>query len=92
MVTKAQLRHLAEQSWPVLVKDSFDLCWLDCSKKGWLKTDDAGELCICLCPAHALVLEEGAYNGDYNGALLPAGSMANEWPWKRCEDIAEVPG
>lgn len=90
MVNKATLQTLAELGWPILVRAPFDLCWLDCNRKGWLKTDDAGELCICLCPEHAMVLESGAYNGDYNGALLPAGSMANEWPWMKADDVAAL--
>lgn len=90
MVTKVQLRSLAEKGWPVLTREPYDLCWLDCDGKGWLKTSDDGEQCICLCPAHALVLEEGAYEGDYTGALLPPGSMAGAWPWRSSGDLAEV--
>lgn len=89
MITKAQLRELAMRGWPVLVQKSYDLCWLDCDKTGWLKTSDDGTRVICLCPAHALLLEEGVYDGSYSGAGLPPGSMASEWPWR--DSLAVVP-
>lgn len=82
MVTPAELTALAQSGWPVMVKTSYDLCWLDCDQNGWLKTSEDGTQCICLCPVHALVLESGSFKGDYNGALLPSGSMANDWPWR----------
>lgn len=91
MVTQAQQLQLAHLGWPVMVRDPYDLCWLDCDAQGWLKTSDDGMQVICLCPPHALVLETGAFDGDYNGALLPPDSMAMAWPWRSSMDLAEVP-
>lgn len=88
MVTKTLLRSLAENGWPVLVHPPYDLCWLDCNRRGWLKTSDDGERVICLCPQHALVLEAGAYHGDYTGAPLPPESVAGQWPWRSCLEEA----
>lgn len=87
-MTRTQLKSLAENGWPVLVKQPFDLCWLDCNKDGWLKTSDDGEQVICLCPKHAMLLEEGAFLGDYTGAQLPPDSMAQAWPWRGWEVAA----
>lgn len=99
MVTAAQIQFLAEHGWPV-GSAPFDLCWLDCSDSGWLKTwrDKPGgtPLCICLCPYHAVLLEQGVWAGDYTGAPLPPESTAAEWPWQPCSEVAteavRVPG
>jgi hypothetical protein len=91
MVTQAQLKQLAYLGWPVMVRERYDICWLDCSRDGWLKTSDDGLQVICLCPVHALVLETGAFDGDYAGAILPPDSMAMSWPWRSSMDLAEVP-
>jgi hypothetical protein len=61
-----------------------DRCWLDCDGDGYRKTwaDRRGTRWeICLCPQDALVLEEGAWGGDYSGAPTPGDSAAGEWPW-----------
>jgi hypothetical protein len=57
-----------------------DLCHLECAEPGYLK-EVAGRS-ICLCAAHARVLEAGAYEGDYSGSPLPAFTMVTEWPWE----------
>lgn len=85
MVTRAERRFLADHGWLIIGKVPYDLCWLDCSASGWLKVDNGR--CICLCPDHALVLEQGAFNGDYDGALPPADSMADDWPWRVQEEV-----
>lgn len=88
MVTDAQLHFLSERGWPVGLK-WFDLCWMDCDRGGMLKTwkpPHGKALCVCLCPEHAVLLEEGVYAGDYTGAPLPKDSMADEWPWQYCEE------
>jgi hypothetical protein len=62
-----------------------DICHLDCPAPGYRKIiiDQAGhEWEIILCLEDALVLEEGAWEGDYDGALTPAYSRAAEWPWR----------
>lgn len=89
MVTSEQLAQLSESGWPVLGQE-YDLCWLDCDVRGWLKLSADGEKCICLCLDHALVLEHGSFKGDYNGALLPPGSMANDWPWRERRELEGV--
>lgn len=60
-----------------------DICSLDCAEPGYLKTAVVGgKRCeIILCPADALELEDGAWEGDYSGALTPADSRATEFPW-----------
>jgi hypothetical protein len=68
---------LAARGWDMSAP--VDLCYLDCPAPGHLKVVAGTE--IILCPAHAMVLEAGAWHGDYTGAETPAGSMAGEWPW-----------
>lgn len=88
MAFAAQLAFLRDRGWQV-DGDHFDLCWLDCSDPGWLKTwkpPQGRALCICLCSKHALRLENGVYGGDYTGAPLPPDSMADEWPWQYCDE------
>ena len=61
-----------------------DVCHLDCSAPGFLKTmtDASGRAWeIILCPEDAMVLEAGEADGDYSGALTPADSRAGAWPW-----------
>jgi hypothetical protein len=97
MVTSAEVAFLHERGWPVL-GDPFDLCWMECSDPGWLKTWHTGSprwgpvaaLCICLCERHALLLEQGSWSGDYSGAPLPPESMATEWPWRYCSEVDGV--
>lgn len=60
-----------------------DTCYLDCSEEGHLKTWRSKE--IVLCVPHARVLEAGKVGGSYNGAPLPAESVATEWPWRPAE-------
>lgn len=91
MLTSAEVLFLAERGWPVHQTAPFDLCWMDCSDPGWLKTwkPPAGQpLCICLCDRHALTMEQGVFAGDYTGAPLPPESMASEWPWRYCSEVA----
>lgn len=77
------LRGLAGLGWEVDAAP--DVCWLDHAaapayRKVW--TDRYGRRWeIYLCPGDALVLEQGAWNGDYDGAPTPGASMAGEWPW-----------
>jgi hypothetical protein len=67
---------LAANGWSPQV---YDLCWLDCPEPGYRKTWYSNE--ICLCAAHARVLESGRYGGSYKGAPLPPESAAVAWPW-----------
>lgn len=93
VTTTAQGQFLAAHGWPVEAAEPFDLCWLDCNRKGWLKTVKMGKpghvtaMCICLCTQHAVVLEEGAWGSDYTGAPLPPDSEAGEWPWRPCAEV-----
>lgn len=70
---------LREAGWHT--GEYFDTCWLDCAKPGYLLI--SGNRVICLCPEHALVLEQGRWDGDYTGAPLPPESRATEWPWQK---------
>ena len=91
MTSVAEVSYLADRGWHVF-GEPFDMCWMECSENGYLRTwKSAGRaLCICLCPAHARLLEDGAWGRDYSGAPLPADSMAAEWPWRYCEEIGVV--
>lgn len=78
--------QLAEAGWDTSVV--YDLCWLDCPEPGYLKSviSVSGAVrVICLCAEHALKLEHGAYFSDYEGAPLPADSIAGQWPWQEQE-------
>jgi hypothetical protein len=90
-VTAPEVAFLAQRGWYVAVAPPFDLCWLDCSRDGWLKSwlprGGGKALCICLCPQHAVLLEEGVWAGDYTGAPLPPDSKADEWPWRYCSEV-----
>lgn len=80
---------LASRGWEFV--ETTEPCWLDHQvpvppgyRKEW--TDAHGETWeIFLCPEDAELLERGAYGGDYRGALTPADSKAQEWPWLRIE-------
>jgi hypothetical protein len=66
-----------------------DACWLDCANPdGHLKVYRGQEICLCL--AHALILEAGKVGGSYRGALLPAPSVAAEWPWRPAQPVPVV--
>jgi len=86
-VNAHQLKVLKE--WGVTTTAPFDLCWLDCDQAGWLLTwPRRGRAeCICLCPQHALILEQGRYRQDYEGAPLPPDSKAGAWPWRLCAEV-----
>jgi hypothetical protein len=88
MTSAAERTFLADHGWHVFGA-SFDMCWLECSEGGYLRTWKSGTkvLCICLCAPHAMVLERGAWGRDYSGAPLPPESMAAEWPWRPCEEV-----
>ena len=60
--------------------EPWDTCWLECSASGHCRQVN-GKV-ICLCPAHARVLEAGRFNGDYEGAPLPPETMHASWPWR----------
>jgi hypothetical protein len=81
------LRRLAEAGWATA--EVYDLCWLDCPEPGYLKSVLSARTgvirVICLCVEHALKLENGAYFSDYEGAPLPAESIAGQWPWQEQE-------
>ena len=72
---------LASRGWDLSAP--VDTCYLDCAEPGYVKTAEIGgrRQEIILCLADAMVLEEGAWEGDYSGALTPADSRAGEWPW-----------
>jgi len=79
---------LAVRGWELA--ETSELCWLDHPapvpgfRKEW--TDrQGGTWEIFLCPEDAEVLERGVYGGDYRGALTPADSQAQEWPWLRVD-------
>lgn len=77
---------LLQRGWS---QDVYDLCWLDCPSPGYRKTWHHSE--ICLCSAHAVLLENGYLNATYAGAPLPTGSRATAWPWRRQESrVVEV--
>lgn len=59
---------------------SWDFCWLDCDRPGFLRIQ--GGRCICLCLEHAVLLQAGCWAGDYDGAPLPPESRATAWPWQ----------
>jgi hypothetical protein len=65
---------------------AWDICWLDCDQPG---TRIAYlDLEICLCPPHAIVLDDGLWGTSLDGAPLPAGSRAAAWPWRAAEQAA----
>lgn len=66
----------------------YDLCWLNCPHLGYLKTYRGRE--ICLCFAHAQVLESGKRGGSYRQAGTPDGCPAEEWPWRTAVAVALV--
>lgn len=77
------LEFLAGRGWDV--RQPVDICHMDCAEPGYRKSvsgTGGQEWEIVLCPADALVLEAGAEDGDYAGALTPADSRAGEWPWR----------
>lgn len=73
---------LASRGWDMSAP--VDTCHLDCPAPGYLKV--VGEREIILCPDDAMVLEQGAWHGDYTGAVTPADSMASEWPWMALQE------
>lgn len=89
MVTAEEVGFLEGRGWPVAEYPAFDICWLDCDRPGMLKVSATGFTCICLCIEHAVVLENGRFGADYDGALLPPDSMAGAWPWRGIE-VAEA--
>lgn len=78
----ADTEFLAARGWDMSAP--VDTCHLDCPDPGYLKIVNGME--IILCPADALVLEAGAWHGDYSGAETPADSMAAEWPWMALQE------
>lgn len=69
---------LRDNGWSMT--EPFDICWLDCDQPGYLLV--SGSKSICLCQAHAIVLQIGCWHGDYAGAPLPPESRATAWPWQ----------
>jgi hypothetical protein len=72
-----------------------DVCSLDCvmadgePTPGHLKVWRGKEICLCL--AHARVLEAGKVGGSYTGAPLPPDSVATEWPWEPAKPLRLLP-
>jgi hypothetical protein len=64
-------------------RDKYDICFLDCPHEGWTLKLDSAEITLCL--DDAMVLENGAWRGDYGGAPLPPTSAAVVWPWRPLE-------
>jgi hypothetical protein len=83
---RAWVDFLHDQGWVIRRQASYDLCWLDCDNPGWLKQCQGQRICLCI--AHAVLLEEGAWRGDYTGAPLPPDSRAQEWPWRPVTEAA----
>jgi hypothetical protein len=76
-VADPDFAFLAARGWDMSAP--VDTCHLDCPAPGYLKV--TGGMEIILCPDDAMVLEAGAWHGDYSGAVTPADSMAEVWPW-----------
>ena len=68
---------LTSRGWAM--DEPADTCWLDCDEPGYRKVMNGREIILCL--ADALVLERGARDGDYEGALTPEDSLAAAWPF-----------
>jgi hypothetical protein len=80
---------LAERGWELDGPD--EPCWLDHADRGFRKewTDACGATWeIFLCLEDAQVLENGAFAGNYRGALTPPGSRAQVWPWMLVSEAA----
>lgn len=81
-VVRGTTEFLAGRGWEM--SRAADLCSLDCAAPGYRRvwTDRRGVTReIILCAEDAKCLEDGAMDGDYRGAPLPADSLAGEWPW-----------
>jgi hypothetical protein len=80
----ADFAYLTRRGWDM--SQPADVCMLDHSDfvPGYRKVltgADGVRREIVLCPEDAMVLEAGAADGDYAGALTPEDSRAGEWPW-----------
>jgi hypothetical protein len=82
-MTPSERAFLESRGWQM--SQPVDICSLDHSESepGYLKVVTTGgeQWEIILCAADALVLEEGAWEGDYTGAPTPPDSRAADWPW-----------
>jgi len=75
------LEFLAGRGWELTAP--VDICHLDHDEPGYRKVIERGgcRYEIILCLPDAMVLEQGSYRGDYDGAETPADSRAAEWPF-----------
>lgn len=83
----SRLGRLVVLGWSA---EPWDMCWLECDDPGLRRvwTDPEGrERVIALCVPHAMVIESGAFGGDYDGAPLPAGTMCTRWPWRLTDSV-----
>lgn len=84
---------LTQAGWSEEPWDEF--CWLECSDPAYLKEwhgPDGLVRQIALCEKHALILEHGAFNGEYSGAPLPRDTFCTEWPWRVVEGTVHETG
>lgn len=81
MLTSFEQEHaLVSQGW-LLLREA-DICWLDCPEPAFCYRIRGRSQHIVLCLRHAMVLQAGAWRGDYSGAPVPPDSRATAWPWQ----------